>query len=424
MRLRDVRVYRSSREKHNNMADYLLLFQVSGRPNETAAVVLVRNWIRFALGNVKDVGNDEAGKEENDDYKKVWESVDRFLCLWNPKLSLLVTKTQEIRLITPQRPSSWRGGQTPSSGDFEDAFPANALRLSPNDYFINNFSLWSLRLTPLLSLFAGPRPDFFMSPINQPATPPLPRHQHQIIRALSKNFPHSYKRKPRNSTTLSSDIRHNYAQEQIHTASRRPGKRLPNKHETSISDPSYLACQAVEACSCHRLNAFHPPNLSRLTSPLSDMRCFAILSLALVAFAALPIPHLLAVDEIVSASPFLPLAVYAGTEILRRQASTGDSCTNQCDAVQTQVDTCASCKLEGDPSDAQFQQTFLNPVGSLTLTGSVASSLPTATQSLAASPSKPAAATPTSSPTRSSNGASVVAFRTATALVAADYSVG
>ncbi|KIO17375.1 hypothetical protein M407DRAFT_32955 [Tulasnella calospora MUT 4182] len=59
------------------MADYLLLFQVSGRPNETAAVVLVRNWIRFALGNVKDVGNDEAGKEENDDYKKVWESVDR-----------------------------------------------------------------------------------------------------------------------------------------------------------------------------------------------------------------------------------------------------------------------------------------------------------------------------------------------------------
>ncbi|KIO17374.1 hypothetical protein M407DRAFT_32954 [Tulasnella calospora MUT 4182] len=172
------------------------------------------------------------------------------------------------------------------------------------------------------------------------------------------------------------------------------------------------------------------------------MRCFAILSLALVAFAALPIPHLLAVDEIVSASPFLPLAVYAGTEILRRQASTGDSCTNQCDAVQTQVDacgrdfacfctasiaqgiqTCASCKLEGDPSDAQFLQTFLNPVGSLTLTGSVASSLPTATQSLAASPSKPAAATPTSSPTRSSNGASVVAFRTATALVAAGMTI-
>ncbi|KAG9048610.1 hypothetical protein FS837_012385 [Tulasnella sp. UAMH 9824] len=182
------------------------------------------------------------------------------------------------------------------------------------------------------------------------------------------------------------------------------------------------------------------------------MRCFAILFLTLVAFGPLLAPHILGVDETVSASPSLPLAVYAGTEILRRQASTGDACG--CDAVQTLVNacgkndfacfctasiaqgmqTCASCKLDNDPSQAQFLQTFLNQytngcqanghaVGTLALTGSVASSLPTSTLSLAAGSSDPAAATGTSHPTRSGNSASAVSIQMASAFGAASMTV-
>ncbi|KIO29619.1 hypothetical protein M407DRAFT_21196 [Tulasnella calospora MUT 4182] len=184
------------------------------------------------------------------------------------------------------------------------------------------------------------------------------------------------------------------------------------------------------------------------------MRCLAFLSLILVA----PVRSLTnlnpfltpAIDETAFASPLSPPAVSSGTEILRRQATTGDACTNQCDAIQTKVDacgknascfctaaianemeSCASCKLEADPSSAPALQTFLNQyvngcqanghaVGSLTLTGSVASALPTATQS---SSSRPAAATPTSSSTRSGNSASVVGVRPISALIAASVTV-
>ncbi|KAG8929422.1 hypothetical protein FRC01_004359 [Tulasnella sp. 417] len=168
------------------------------------------------------------------------------------------------------------------------------------------------------------------------------------------------------------------------------------------------------------------------------MRCFAILPLLLVASAL--------------ASPFLPLAVSAGTEILRRQTPTAGTCNDQCDAIQTQVDacgkdaacfctaaiaqgmeSCASCKLEADPSSAPTLQTFLNQyvngcqanghaVGSLTLTGSVASVLATSTPSVAASSSKPAAATPTTT-AGNRNSASVVGVRPISALVAAGMTV-
>ncbi|KAG9048611.1 hypothetical protein FS837_012386 [Tulasnella sp. UAMH 9824] len=103
-------------------------------------------------------------------------------------------------------------------------------------------------------------------------------------------------------------------------------------------------------------------------------------------------------------------------------------------AIAQGMQTCASCKLEADPSSAPSLQTFLNqyvngcqanghPVGNLTLTGSAASALPTATQSIAAGSSKPASATPTSSSTRNGNGASVLGVPPVSAFVAVGVTV-